>query len=160
MKIVPDYMEGYLDLERFFYILLVILASWAGYQTLELRETRIDAENRVDNFTRKLPEFQELRKEKLRSGTTKISEEIRNNPLSYLERVVPEKYLTDLEPLDQDSENFRFELKVESTDPVEIVQLLSKFEEEAPLIVTEFTIVRESINKSKFHAIIHLEILS
>lgn len=159
MKIVPDYLEGYLDLERFFYIVLLLLISWGGYRTYYFQQDRIRAENRSRSFANQLPTYQRLHRNVLRNRSPSMDENIENNPLSYLERVVPERYLTDLQPIDQGSDDYRFELRVESTDPRTILSLLSDFESKSQLTVNEFTLIRESLNSSTFHTIIRLEIV-
>lgn len=160
MKVVPDYLEGYLDLERFFYIVLLLLVFWAAYRTYSFQQQRIKVENQSRSFASRLPTYQKLHRDVLRNRSPSMDRNIENNPLSYLERVVPERYLTDLEPIDQGSDDYRFELRVESTDLRTILSLLADFESKSQLAVNEFTLIRESLNSSTFHTIIRLEIVA
>jgi hypothetical protein len=159
VKVVPDYLEGYLDLERFLFLVLLLLVAWGAYRTYSFQQERIKVENQSRSFATQLPSYQKLHRDVLRNRSPSMNQNIENNPLSYLERVVPERYLTDLEPIDQGSDDYRFELRVESTDLRTILSLLRDFESKSQLTVNEFTLIRESLNSSSFHAIIRLEIV-
>lgn len=159
MKVVPDYLEGYIDLERFFYIVLVLVVCWMGYRTYTLQTQRVQSQRNARSFKAKLPTYQQLNRKVLKKRSPDLSQNIRQNPLSYLERVVPERYLTDLEPIDQGSDDYRFELRVDSTDLRTILSLLADFERQSALTVNEFTLIRESPDTHNFQAVIRFELI-
>lgn len=159
MKVVPDYLEGYIDLERFVYIVLMILVIWMGYRTYTLQIRRSQAQQDSRTFRSSLPTYQKLHREVLKKRSPDLSQNIRQNPLSYLERVVPERYMTNLEPIDQESDDYRFELRVDSTDLRTILSLLSDFERRPALTVNEFTLLRESPDNHNFNVVVRFELI-
>jgi hypothetical protein len=159
MKIVPDYLEGYLDLERFICLILLFAAIWVGFQAYYSQSERRYAQRQARRFASQLPTFRKLRLQTLKIRSTETQKKIAENPLSYLERVVPEKYLTNLEPINQGNQDYRFELRVESTDVKTALSLLSDFEEKSQLNVTEFTLIRKSLDSVQFHSILRFQIV-
>ncbi len=159
MKVVPDYLEGYIDLERFFYIVLVIIVTWMGYRTYNLQTQRYQTQKDTRTFRSRLPTYQQLNRRVLKKRSPDLSQNIRENPLSYLERVVPEQYLTNLEPIDQEAEDYRFELRLDSTDIRTIFSLLDDFESRPAVAINEFTLLRESPENHNFHVIIRFELI-
>lgn len=156
---MPDYLEGYLDLERFIFVVLILFLGWAGYRTYHLNSYRSKIQTRSYNFADKLPTYQKLRKKVLRKQPPETNEDLKKNPLSYLEQVIPDQYLTNLKPIDDGNQEYRYQLKIESTDISTIMNLLADFEERSPLKIVEFTVVRKSIKSLEFHVVYTLQLV-
>jgi hypothetical protein len=159
MKVVPDYLEGYLDLERFIYLVLLGVAIWFGYHSYTLQTERKQSLERARTVAQKLPVYQELKKTILKKRSPRTNRNIQANPLSYLEEVVPEDQLTNLEPLNPGDNDYRYELRIEQTNIREALSLLSDLEQESQVSVDEFTLVRESFDGLSFHTILRFQIV-
>lgn len=159
MKVVPDYLEGYLDLERFIYLVLLGLALWFGYHTYSMQSNRHQAVERARTVANKLPIYQDLKTKILKKRSPRTNRNIQANPLSYLEEVVPENQLTNLEPLNSGNNDYRYQLRIEQINIGEALSLLSNLEQESQVSVDEFTLVRESFNGLTFHTILRFQIV-
>lgn len=159
MQVVPDYLEDYLDTERALFLLLFIGCLGLGYYAYSLSYERANLEQRLNEFLDNAPKYQQLRR-KLLSGRPEIPDELQDNPLSFMERVVPEEFLTNLQPIDQEGEGgYQFQLRLEDKDIKKILDLVTTLERERLLTITEFTLIRKSLNSRKFHSVMKLRTL-
>lgn len=159
MEIVPDYLEDYLDTERTVYLLLVVGCIGLGYYVYSLSERRARLDRKTTQFASRVPKYQNLRREFL-AGRPEIPDQLQENPLSFMERVVPSEFLTNLQPINQEGEGgYQFQLRLEDKDIKQILELVTTLEKEPLLTITEFTLIRKSLNSRTFHSVMKIRTL-
>lgn len=156
MKILSDYPPDYLDLERTVFLLLVVLGLAGAYNLLSLHRQRASLERSTRQFAERVPEYQRLRKQWLSQRGTR-PDELKQNPVTFMEKVVPREFLTNLKPINQEGEEgYQFQLRLESKPVDKILELVSTLEQEPLLTITQFTLIRESLNSSSFNSIMKI----
>lgn len=156
MKLAPDYLSDYLDTERTVYLILLLVCLGLGYYLYSLNLRRQQLETKTERFANRVPTYQKLRK-KLVSGRPAIPDELKNNPLSFMERVIPQEFITNLQPINQEEgSGYQFQLRLESKRIGKILKLVSTLEREPLLSITEFSLIRESLQSNKFHSVMKL----
>ncbi|MFB6347565.1 MAG: hypothetical protein ABEK50_17755 [bacterium] len=156
MKIAPDYMREYLDTERTIFLILLLACLGLGYYLYQLHQRRNELQEASATFASNAPRYQKLRR-KLLQSRPQVPDELKESPLAFMEKVIPQEYLTNLNPTDSgDQKGYQFKLQLKSKDIKDILSLVSTLEEEPLLEITEFRLIRKSLDSPKFHSVMQL----
>lgn len=156
--ILPDWLNVKLSAEQRLYVLLVLLSMVMGYYLVfQLHGRRVNLSKRIEKFKQQTQSYKSLKKKDLTStqSTQQIEED--ESPLAYLERVVPQEYITKLSPNDQGRGSYSFELRMENIKSKAILQLLQKLEKNNILSVSKFSLTRTQMETKIFEVTMRLE---